>query len=469
MRTRIRRNYTAAKIDRLVADWSTQLQSVDREVKAALRIIRARARDAARNDPYAARFLSLLKTNVVGSAGIGLQVRARGPNGNLDTYANNLIEREWKQWGRRGTCTVDGRLSWIDCQNLFMETLARDGEVLVRLVDGWQGNDYRFALDFIDPDFLDDSYDDATNKNQPIKMGIEYDAYNRPLNYYLSTQHPTGAYGYHVAGDQRQRLPASDIIHAFSTHRSNQGRGISWLAPSLYLLKMLNGYLEAELVASRLGASKMGFFASSDSEYAGDDIEDFSPITEASPGTFDQLPAGTELKSWDPEHPTTAFEAFTLSILRGISSGFDRSYVSIANDLRAVSYSSIRKGDLEDRDHYRTLQTFAVEHLHQEVFERWLRMALTTQAVNLPYSKYDKFNAPIWRPRGWAWVDPLKEVKANIGAVQSGFKSMQDVAGEQGRDITEVFDALQTEKDLAEQYGLTLQILEGEQAKWKQP
>jgi capsid protein len=115
------------------------------------------------------------------------------------------------------------------------------------------------------------------------------------------------------------------------------------------------------------------------------------------------------------------------------------------------------------------LQTFVVEHLYQEVFERWLRMALTTQAVNLPYSKYDKFNAPIWRPRGWAWVDPLKEVKANIGAVQSGFKSMQDVAGEQGRDITEVFDALQTEKDLAEQYGLTLQILEGEQAKWKQP
>jgi lambda family phage portal protein len=461
---RFRRSFTAAKIDRLTADWSTQIQSVEREIKAGLRVIRARARDAAKNDPYAKRFLSLLKTNVIGPNGINLQVRAKNNDGQLDTYANNLIEREFKKWGRRGVCTLDGQLSWIDCQNLFVETLARDGECLVRLADGWKGNRYGFALEFIDVDYLDDTFEDTSKPDRPIHMGIEYNEYNRPQFYYISKSHPAGGYGFPVYGDQRQKLKASEIIHAFSTYRAKQGRGISWFAPSLYLLKMLGGYLEAELVASRVSASKMGFFSSTDGEgYIGDDLEDFSPISEASPGTFDQLPAGVDLKSWDPEHPVNAFEAFTLAILRGISSGFDRSYVSIANDLRSVSYSSIRKGDLEDRDHYRTLQTFCVEHFHQEIFERWLKMALLTQAVKLPDWKFDKFNAPVWRPRGWAWVDPLKEVKANIEAVSNGFKSMQDVAGEQGRDIADVFEALQAEVALAEQYGLSLDILKGEE------
>jgi lambda family phage portal protein len=228
---------------------------------------------------------------------------------------------------------------------------------------------------------------------------------------------------------------------------------------------MLNGYLEAELVASRVSASKMGFYVSltgdsiAGAQYDGQDMDDYEPITEASPGTFDQLPAGVDFKTWDPDHPVNAFEAFTLAILRGVSSGFGRSYVSIANDLRSVSYSSIRKGDLEDRDNYRTLQTFSIEHFNQTVFERWLKMALTTQAVKLPLSKYDKFNSAVWQPRGWAWVDPLKEIKANVEAVKSKFKSMQDVAGEQGRDIGDVFEALQAEIKLAEKYGLDLNLL----------
>lgn len=454
------RNYTAAKIDRLTADWSGQVQSIDQEVKQALRVVRARARDAARNDPYASRFLSLLKTNVIGSSGINLQVRARQSDKKFDQFANQLIEKEFKKWGKKGSCTVDGRLSWIDCQNLFVETLARDGECLIRFVDGWQDNPHRFALEFIDADYLDETYNDMSNPKRPIRLGIEYNEFDRPLNYFISNRHPSNAYGYTPTNRQRQKIPAAEINHSFLTYRSRQGRGISWLAPSLYQLKMLNGYLESELVASRLAASKMGFFTSVDGAgYGGDDLEDFTPITEAAPGTFDQLPAGVDLKSWTPDHPVNAFESFTLAILRGISSGFDRSYVSIANDLRSVSYSSIRKGDLEDRDHYRTIQTFVLEHLHQQVFEHWLKMSLTSQAVKLPLSKFDKFNAAVWRPRGWAWVDPLKEVKANLQAVNGKFKSMQDVASEQGRDIADVFEALQSEKELAKQYGLELEGL----------
>ena len=57
-----------------------------------------------------------------------------------------IIEREFANWGK--ACTVDGRLSWVDAQKLFVETVARDGECLIRLVRGYN-NPFGFALQFI--------------------------------------------------------------------------------------------------------------------------------------------------------------------------------------------------------------------------------------------------------------------------------------------------------------------------------
>ena len=49
--------------------------------------------------------------------------------GSLDIGANILIERAWKEWSNLGNCTANGRLSFLDCQKIFVETLCR----------GWRG------------------------------------------------------------------------------------------------------------------------------------------------------------------------------------------------------------------------------------------------------------------------------------------------------------------------------------------
>ena len=89
-----------------------------------------------------------LKTNVVGPQGVNVQAKARNADGSLDAPGNKIVENAWKAWGQRGNCTVDGRLSWVDAQRLFIETLARDGEVLVRFVNGYS-NLGRFAVEFV--------------------------------------------------------------------------------------------------------------------------------------------------------------------------------------------------------------------------------------------------------------------------------------------------------------------------------
>ena len=39
----------------------------------------------------------------------------------------------------------------------------------------------------------------------------------------------------------------------------------------------------------------------------------------AQAGVFEQLPAGMSFESFDPTHPTSAFEPFTTSVLRSIA------------------------------------------------------------------------------------------------------------------------------------------------------
>ena len=104
-------------------------RSLDAELKPALRVLRNRCRELSRNDEYVRRYLGLLKTNVVGPHGVNVQAKARNADGSLDAPGNKIVENAWKAWGQRGNCTVDGRLSWTDAQRLFIETLARDGEV----------------------------------------------------------------------------------------------------------------------------------------------------------------------------------------------------------------------------------------------------------------------------------------------------------------------------------------------------
>lgn len=460
-RRKKRSAYDAAKISRLTNAFSRQNLSPDATIYKELSILRGRSRNLAINNDYGRRFLNLVKQNVVGPDGIVLQVRAKSARGKLDTAGNAMIEAAWKEWGKKGVCTVDGLLTWHDVEKLTMETVPKDGELLVRMVSGWPGNKFNFALQLIEADHLDEEINRTLKNGNKIRMGVEFNSWRRPVAYWVLVEHPNDyLYGQGYSRKKYQRIPADEILHPYIIERIAQSRGVPWMATPAERLHQLGGIEEAELVATRTGASKMGFFITpSGDEYAGDDEDDAeAPINEAEPGTFEQLPAGWDFKDWDPNHPNTAFEAFVQAVLRGVASGLNVSYVSLANDLRGVSYSSIRQGVLEDRDAWQMLQTFLASHLHVPVYDQWLKMALISGAITtvkgnpLNYADaYPKFaNAAKWQPRGWEWVDPEKEVKAAILERQHGFNSSQRIMGKRGRDFYEIQDEIDQENDVFE-------------------
>jgi capsid protein len=120
-----------------------------------------------------------------------------------------------------------------------------------------------------------------------------------------------------------------------------------------------------------------------------------------------------------------------------------------------VNFSSIRSGVLEEREHWRILQKWISEQLHRPVYQAWLAQALRTQALKLPEKKFKKFTKVNWQPRGWAWVDPLKDQQANQLMVQMGTGTLTAVCAAQGLNFIDVCAERQAELAILEQYGLT--------------
>lgn len=144
--------------------------------------------------------------------------------------------------------------------------------------------------------------------------------------------------------------------------------------------------------------------------------------------------------------------------MQSIASGLGVSYNNLAKDLENVNFSSIRQGTLDDRDVWRTLQYWLIEEIAVPVFERWLVHNSLNGSIKLPPNMTIDDIEPVFRPRGWSWIDPLKDVKANKEAVAAGFKSTSDVVADQGGDIEEIYHTLEKEKNLREKHQITTDL-----------
>jgi len=450
------RAYSGAKTGRLVSDWGTATTSANKEIREGIKPLRARARELERNNDYVRRFLASLENNVLGAGGIKLQAKATDASGAFDSVANSKIENAWREWGRVGSCSVTGRHTWLDVQRLVLRSVARDGAVLVRKIRNWD-NPFRFALQVVEIDHLDVEHTAKLKNGNTIRMGVESDEWDRPVAYHLLTNH--GGDEYLGKPSSRERVSADEFLQPFIAERPHQVTGVPWMASSMYRLNQLEAYETAEVVAARLSSCKMGFYTKSETGegYQGETDAAGNLVQNAEPGTFEELPVGVDFKPFDPQHPSTAYGPFIKSCLRGIAAGLNVSYNSLANDLEGVNYSSIRAGLLEEREQWKAVQNWFVDHVVDPIFREWLQYALLAGAVDLPAAKLDKFTRVEWKPRRWTWVDPLKDTQANALAVQNGFKSRRGIIAEAGADVEDVFSEIAADGELAEGKGIAFE------------
>ncbi len=456
------RGFAAAKTGRLLNGWTTTAETPDTAIKGGLQALWARARDSYLNNPFARRFVDLVRANVVGPAGVSMQARALGNDGELDEKANIAIKAGWKRWGRRETCDIAHRKCWVDMQKQAITSAAIDGEIFARGIVGNIAGEFQFSIQHLDPALLDPQYCTELTDGRYIRMGIEYDRWGRPLVYHLR-QYDTSNAGYvaNMNGRRYLPIPADQIIHAFTDDQVGQTRGYPWMAPVLDMLKMIDAYFEAAVTAARSGASKMGFITSPDgTEYKGDGTdEDGATISEMEPGLIEDL-GDRSFTAFDPRYPHEMFAEFVKNCLQQISAGLNVSYVGISNNLEGVSFSSIRTGVLEEREHWKSLQGWFIENYCRPVFEMWLTNALLAGVLivdgqRLRIDKEEKYQNVSWLGRRWSWVDPLKDVMTHAKAIETGIGTVSAAIREQGRDPDEVFVERAAEKEKRKKLGLT--------------
>jgi capsid protein len=120
------RRFQAARIDRLAADWLGTQQSINEELRGDLDRLRARGRDLANNNDYARKFRDMVQNNIIGPAGIRLQVRIEDSPGKPDRLANMAIESAWREW--QYVADLTGHQHFRDMCETLTGGLTCDGE-----------------------------------------------------------------------------------------------------------------------------------------------------------------------------------------------------------------------------------------------------------------------------------------------------------------------------------------------------
>lgn len=443
------RSYDAGETDRLTASWTTTPLTADQVIDRNQRVLVARSREQAARNDYMKAFLRLCDQNMVGHRGVILQAQARDEDDTLDRAANEALEAWWRDWCKAQNCDITTRRSFRMMCKSAARTAAKDGEFMFREIRG-KAAPMGYALQILDPQRCPVDYNiERLSNGRFVRQGIEYSREGRPLAFYFMTGDPAHS-AYTFNGNSLERVPASEIIHGFLEEIAGQRRGLPWAATSLWRMNQLSGFEKAALVNARTGASVGGFLEwekDEGPEPDADDEDDEELLIEAEGGVFQELPPGLRHKAFESRYPSGEFTPFHKAMVRGAAAGMGVSYVSLANDLEGVNFSSIRQGVLDERDHWMDLQEWLIETLIDRAYQNALEQALLrglvrNGVVRLRPERIAKYRNVFWQGRRWAWVDPVRDIKAEIDAKDNLLTSPSEIIRKQGRDPETVWRTL---------------------------
>ena len=462
-KTIIRREYAAAQGGRLTSDWMAAGTSQDSELYSSLATLRNRSRQMIRDNPHAANLRRIIQDNVVGT-GIGIQCQILDRDGQSNDRLNNQIEEAWKEWSEKETCHTAGQLCLSDLLRLVIGAVFQDGEAFIRKVPmAFGGGKIPLALEIIEPDLIfDQGVSIYRSRNHTVRLGVEVDEWNRPVAYWMHRAHP-GDMSYvaqSVTGAGLRRIPADEIEHLFLIERWPQTRGTPWMHSVLRRMRDMGGYTESELVAARASANVLGFIERTD--MTPDEIQEDPRKREqtiaSEPGEIRRLYGGETFTGFAPSRPNSNLDPFMRYMLREVAAGVGVSYESLSRDYSQSNYSSSRLALLDDRNLWRVLQGWLIRNYLTPIYRTWLDAAVLSGVLDIPdyFSNKKRYQAVRFKPRGWSWVDPQKEVQAYALAVANGFMSRSDVIAAigNGQDREDVDKAIKRDQDGAAALGL---------------
>jgi lambda family phage portal protein len=429
--------YESAGYGRRLQRWTTSAGSMNAVLLNDLETLQTRSRDAVRNNPYAANILDVIVANAIGT-GIKPQSLA------ADKAAIDALWLDWTDYA-----DVDGMQDFYGLQGLILRCVAESGECFVRFKIN-RNQAVPLQLQVLESEFLENTTTLLPNGNR-IVGGIELNPQSRRIAYHLHKNYP----GDHAfEGDEVVRIPAKEILHIYKPLRPGQVRGEPWLARVLLKLHDLDQYDDAELVRKKTAAMFAGFVTRLDPESSmlgeGAPNKVGQAFAGLEPGTMQFLEPGEDVRFSQPGDVGGTYEAFMRQQLRSIAVGMGITYEQLTGDLSGVNYSSIRAGLVEFRRRIAMIQHhLMVFQLCRPVWNRWFELAILSNQLHLNVDPKVK-----WIPQGFDWVDPLKDIKAQVMSIQNGLKSRAEIVSELGYDVEDIDQEIAADNQRAQKLGL---------------
>jgi lambda family phage portal protein len=441
----MQRSYEGAKVGRRLGGWTTSGIDANGEIASTSSRLRDRARDLVRNNAYAAKAMTALSSNLVGT---GIIPRAR--TGEDDS--SKEVDALWNRFAQE--CDADGVTDFYGLQTLVVRTMVESGECLVlfqRRPSG-DGQTVPLQLQVLEPDHLDSGQDKDLPGGGFIQQGIEFDRSGKRVAYWLFPKHPGGMSS--ISSSKSIRISAQDILHIFDRLRPGQSRGVTWFAPAIIKLRDLDEYDEAELVRKKIEACFVAFVLNGDDgDTLGESNKDSDGrrIESFEPGMVEYLPAGKDVRFGQPS-ASAGYSEYMRVQLHAIASAVGLTYELLTGDLSQVNYSSIRAGLIEFRRRIKSLQAqVLIPGLCRPVWKRFIETAQA--AGKLPTNGEIRAE---WTPPRFEAVDPMKDIQAEILSVRAGMMTLKEAIARQGYDPSQTLAEIsETFKEL-DQLGITL-------------
>lgn len=442
------RRFKAAKPSRLAGGFGSLMADSPRaEARQDLRGLVNHARFAAQNVDYLKSYEMMVRRHVIGPAGIALQMDARGADGTPDRVTNATIERAWKAWGRRGNCTVCGKMSWWQVEKTAATMLAREGNFFLRIWRGRQFGPFGIQVQLLSVDLLDVDMVADLGGGRYVDGGVEFDHLNRPVAYHFFDGHPSESHTGRLRA--RVRIAAGQIVHVIRQSETGQNMGVPESHTALRRFNQLSQYEEAAMTAAHFGAAAMVALENNDPEgvptaqapagggggggEAADELPD-----EMEAGMILELPPGYTAKAIPSNYPDANMPGFMKSLIRGGAAGLGVSYAALSSDMEGANFSSLKDGRGEERDEWRMFQRDLWEGLHGEVFRHWLPVAfISGRLPGVDLAALEGCDAT-WRGRGWISPNPKDDAIANDMNLKNRLVAPSDIVSERGQDFEQV-------------------------------
>lgn len=442
------RSYEGASKNKRLRNWKTDNSSANSTIFGNLETLRDRARYLRRNNPFAARGLQAISSNTVGR---GIQTQFR--NAQASDIAANPAEILWKSWANTKAIDYEGRYDIFGLQRVIIEAVAESGEVLIRKK---YNRKLPFPLQYqvLEGDFID-SYKNqvATDKDNQIIQGIEFDKNGKRIAYWLYENHPGGVFENKSAFSANSfRVSADEIFHIYRQERPGQARGVPWLAPVIIRLKDFDDYEDAQLMRQKVAACFTAFvqdIGPDSQDLNGASKGDVDELSKLEPATIEFLPAGKTITFANPQGPTN-YDEYTKNVLRSIAAGLGITYEILTGDLSNVNFSSARLGWIEfmrNLDVWR--KDLILDGFLNPVVDDFKRIAAI---LGKDLSNFSALHTPPRREM----IDPTKEIEAAKSSIRAGLSTWSDELMSLGKDPGEHFAQYAKDKKLIDSLQLTL-------------